>query len=264
MNQMAVVLGASTGTGAAIAARLRDIYPVVVGFHRGFHPKEADMMAREWGVQMAALDVGTNSSCVRAGVSMLEKYLHADDEPRQIGVLVHALSGAAVGPVLDTTTQQIETTFSRMAHSFLWWAQELRASKLLAPGAKLIALSNPVADHYLSNSGVIGAAKAALEAYVRMLAVELGAEGCTVIGVRFGAVVTPALEKVVPKAREQLSALHKRISPYGELQTPSEIGWFVKMLVNQYETRGLNGAILNYTNGAHLTLMDYAFNSRAS
>lgn len=262
MNQMAVVLGASTGTGAAIAARLRETFPVVVGFHRGFHPKEAAVMSHDWGVQMTTLDVGTNSSCVRAGVQMLEQYLHADYGRGQVEVLVHSLSGASVGPVLDTTTQQIESTFARMAHSFLWWAQELRTSKLLAPGAKLIALSNPVADHYLSNSGVIGAAKAALEAYVRMLAVELGSEGCTVLGIRFGAVVTPALEKVVPNARERMTGLHKRISPYGELQTPSDIGHFVKMLVNQYETRGLNGAILNYTNGAHLTLMDATFGNR--
>jgi NAD(P)-dependent dehydrogenase (short-subunit alcohol dehydrogenase family) len=262
MTRIAVVLGASTGTGAACARQLSGSH-VVVGFHRGMHPKEAAQLEHETSVRLQVSDVGSDSACVRGGVEAVNDYLRSNYGRGQVSTLVHALSGASVGRLLDTPWEKVAPTFSRMAHSFLWWAQELHARELLAPGATLIALSNPVAENYLRNAGVIGAAKAALEAYVKALAVELGPFGHRVLCIRFGAVITPALEKVVPGAAERLQELHEHISPYGVVQTTEEIAQFIALLADSYGARGLNGAVIDFTNGAHLKLMDFAFNSLA-
>src|SRR5205814_7842009 len=133
----------------------------------------------------------------------------------------------------DTAPLQIETTFNVMAHSFLWWAQGLHERALLTPNATLIALSNPGAENYLRNSGVIGPAKAALEAYVKALAVEMGRGGRRVFAIRFGAVATPAFEKVVPNWAATMNKVHERISPAGRMQTADEIAAFVALLADR-------------------------------
>jgi NAD(P)-dependent dehydrogenase (short-subunit alcohol dehydrogenase family) len=258
MTKFGVVLGASTGTGAAIAKALA--WPMgdhqVLGFHRGWHPKEAVEMERDRHVEMAALDVGTNFEAVSRGLTHTKR-----EFGRQcVSVFVHALSGASVGAMKSISAEQVEKTFAAQAHSFLWWAQGLYHERLLAPNATLIALSNPVVENYLSGSGVIGPAKAALEAYVKGLAVELGRDGHRVLCVRFGAVMTPAFEKVVPGAAAKMTAVHHSISPVQRMQTAEEIGKFVAVLVDKSEeTAALNGAVVDFTFGAHLTLMDHAF-----
>ena len=64
-----------------------------------------------------------------------------------------------------------------MAHSFVYWVRALVRSRLLAPGAQLLALTNAMNDSSLANLAAIAASKAALETYVRYLAWELGPKG---------------------------------------------------------------------------------------
>lgn len=176
-----------------------------------------------------------------------------------VDVLVHSLSGASVGNILHQTPNQAEQTFNCLAHSFLWWVQGLYVTGMLAPGARIIALSNPCPDFYLRNSGVIGSAKAALESYVKSLAAELGPEGYRVNCIRFSTVLTPALAKVMPEAGlMHMHKLHKSIVPAGRMQTADDVAKFVSLMVRE-ESAWMNGAIVDLTGGAPSMLMDYAF-----
>jgi NAD(P)-dependent dehydrogenase (short-subunit alcohol dehydrogenase family) len=176
----------------------------------------------------------------------------------EIDVFVHSLSGASLGPALAQDERAVARTFNLLAHSFLWWTQELVNLKLLsARGAHLLALSNPCPDFYLQNTGVIGAAKAALEAYVRALAVELGPRWHQVNAMRFSTVLTPALLKVLgPEAVRGLEQLHQRIVPANRIMTAGDVADLVAL---HLKDRWTNGAILDATGGATLTLMDKAF-----
>jgi NAD(P)-dependent dehydrogenase (short-subunit alcohol dehydrogenase family) len=253
-SSYAVVLGASTGVGAAIATRLADNDYDVIGFHRGGHPAEA---ARVPIAHMAVQDVGRDATCVEKGLATVRDLVGS----HRVAVLVHSLSGAATGDALVMSPERVERTFNHLAHSFLWWAQGLSASGLLAPNAMLVALTNPLPEFYLTNSGVIGAAKAALEAYVRILAVEMGDDDVRVNGVRFSTVMTPALRKVVGESgAASLDQLHRLIVPAGRMTTAVEIAEVVARLV---QTPLINGAIIDATAGATSTLLDYAFQAGA-
>lgn len=251
----AVVLGASVGVGAAIMRQLAPNYDLV-GFHRGKHRLEADQLRHEIQTSGAAcgmfvLDVGSSKHDVDNGLRMV-------GNRGPVSVMVHSVSGASLGPMLQTSEGGITTTFNRLAHSFLWWVQGLHSQGLLNDNASIIALSNPCPDFYLRNSGVIGAAKAALEAYVRVLAVELGGAGHRVNCVRFSTVKTPALEAVVPPvAFSKLEDLHHSIIPARRMMTADDVAKFVALLV---QDQWMNGAIVDLTGGATSTLMDYAFN----
>ena len=54
-----------------------------------------------------------------------------------------------------------------MAHSFVYWTQQLVERDLLAPDARLLALTNSLHESLLRQCGMVLASKAALEAYVR-------------------------------------------------------------------------------------------------
>lgn len=255
-----VVLGASTGTGAAVAEVL-DGTPdmVTIGFHRGRHAEDADRMARELEAFVPVKeDVGTSYEAVQRGLDALSEW---GVPSFSVKLLVHALSGASVGSVRTITATQVEKTFAVQAHSFLWWVQGLRERHLLAPQATLVALSNPVADNYLAGAGVIGPAKAALEAYVKALAVEMGREGHRVVCVRFGAVMTPALKKVIgDEAAAKMETINRALVPYGYMQHAAEIAAFIAWLAKHPgETWALNGAVIDFTAGSHLNLLNYAF-----
>jgi enoyl-[acyl-carrier protein] reductase III len=89
---------------------------------------------------------------------------------------------AAVGHFLSTRgdafqPRQFDRTFNYLAHSFAYWTQTLHELDLLAPHARILGLTNVLQESLLHNCGLIAAAKAALEMYVRLLAMELGPLG---------------------------------------------------------------------------------------
>lgn len=248
----AIVLGASSGVGQAIAETLADEYKVV-GFHRGNHDAAANALERDFRVEMHQADAGATYEDFTNAFSMFTEDSHDD-----VSVLVHSLSGAAIGQALTMMPERVERTFNSLAHSLVWWVRALHLNNYFAPKVRVIALSNPCPDFYLQGSGVIGAAKAALESYVRILAAELGDTGITVNCLRFSTVMTPALQKVMPTAGERLEALHKEIVPVGRMQTVDDVADLVYLLTKP-EAGWLNGAIIDGTGGAPSMLMNQAF-----
>jgi NAD(P)-dependent dehydrogenase (short-subunit alcohol dehydrogenase family) len=262
-ERCAIVAGASVGIGAAIVKELARRHYPTLGFHRGRHPEEAARLENlaassvqprslVYDVAMFNRDVGTTQENVYEGIRIVQETCGEEN----VGVFVHSLSGASIGSALTLDARQVEKTFNSMAHSFLWWAQGLHDRNLLAPNALLVALSNPVVDYHLRNTGVIGPAKAALESYVRVLAAELGRYAHCVVGVRFGVVMTPAFEKVMPEAAARMEKVHRKLAPVGTMQSLYTIANFVADLPNY--RFGLTGEIVDFTGGTVPGLLNYA------
>ena len=88
-----------------------------------------------------------------------------------------------------------------------------------AQGARLLGLSNALHDSLLHNTGLIAPAKAALEMYVRQLAMELGPKGYRVNLLKFPTVVTPALSTVLgPEGMAQVGAITTHKLPARQLK----------------------------------------------
>jgi len=258
VGETAIVLGASSGVGYHIAKALAQDCGVV-GFHRGHYPDGAQRLTQDHDVLMLEADCGTVPDDVADAIELLEQHV----AKQSVAVLVHSLSGASVGPLVTQNPAAIERTFNRLAHSYFWWVQGLLKTQLLAPSCTFVALSNPCPDFYLANTGVIGAAKAALEAYVRLLGCELGNYGQGLhraVGIRFSTVLTPALEKVMPAAIPGLVKLHNEIQPQHRMQTAENVAEIVRSIALQ-DTPWINGTTIDATGGAPLMLMNYAFKS---
>lgn len=260
-DHWAVILGASTGTGAAIAQALaRDPGLHICAFHRGNHPEDAADTERavrgaarklRWLIADAGTAAGAEQGCA---------VLHDLLGEGRVRVFVHSIANASLGRLSPgaqaLSLRQIEKTFNSMAHSFLYWVRALLDRGLMAEGGRFLALTNPNAQHLIRDTGAIAAAKSALETYVRYLAWELGPRGYRVNALRFGATRTAALSRVVGEAR--LQAFEGRIAsvaPAGRLCTTADVGDFVSVLAGP---RGawFNGAVIDYTGGESLALYD--------
>jgi NAD(P)-dependent dehydrogenase (short-subunit alcohol dehydrogenase family) len=260
VSDWAVILGVSAGTGAAIARQVaHDPGLNVYGVHRGHQPASAaavEATVRSAGrtVTLRLGDAGTAEGA-RAGVAALRDQIGTG----RVRLLVHAIANASVGPLLGPralTPRQVEKTFSAMAHSFPWWIQELVRADMLAPSARLFGLGNPVTDVLADDLGVIAAAKAALEVYVRVLAGELGRAGHRVNLVKFGLIDTRAAQVAFPPQRwARVLARAAEVTPAGRLCTADEVARLVAMLTGP-AGEWFNGATIDFTGGMVQHLLD--------
>jgi len=264
MSEWSVILGASSGTGAAVAKAVAESPGLhLFGAHRGRYQEGADAVsaAVEATGRRAVMwrgDAGTFDGC-EAGADALAEAI-GDGKVR---LFVHAIACASLGQLAAGDLlhpRQVEKTFDAMAHSFVWWSRALVQRGLLADGARILGLTNPLHTTHLHNTGVISASKAALEMYVRHLAIELGPMGYRVNLLKFGTVMTPALNHVyTDEALARLEAAHRRINTTGTMCTVDEVASFIRLLLGD-AAGWFSGATIDFTGGMNLKLLDVVLN----
>ena len=261
-GRWALILGVTGGSGAAIArAVARQANLDVYGLHRGNWPEAAlavenDVTASGRRARLVLADAGTEE-----GASAGADALLAQLGPRTIKLFVHAIASASVGRLVAAEERKldqrrIEKSFNAMAHSFVYWAQALVERDLLAPEARLLGLSNPMDDAVVSGTAVIAATKAALGAYVRHLAHELGPRGHRVNLLKFGAVTTQAVRRTFgSEGVERLQRVLEQALPARRLCTAEEVGSLVATLAGE-SCGWFNGATIDFTGGEFQGLMN--------
>jgi enoyl-[acyl-carrier-protein] reductase (NADH) len=143
-------------------------------------------------------------------------------------------------------------TLDVMAHSFVWWTQDLLAAGLLAEGAKLFAMTSAGSHRVWPAYGPVSAAKAALEAHVRQLAVELAPVGIAVNAIQAGVTDTPAARRI-PGSAKMFDAA-RQANPGGRLTTPEDVAALVVALAadDSAQMARLTGNILKVDGGEDL------------
>ena len=213
-----LVTGGSRGIGRAIALRFaRDgARRIALGYLR--NDAAAEAAAEE------LRGVGVEVTLVRGNVTS-QRVL---DEVAALGpldVVVHNAATGVVRPALETEDKHWDWTLNANARALLGLARA--AAPTMPRGSSIVAISSLGAQRVLENYVLIGVSKAALEALVRYLAVELAPRGIRVHAVSGGVVETGALEHF-PNKDEMLRA--GRANPVGRLVTPEDIAGAVAFL----------------------------------
>lgn len=116
----------------------------------------------------------------------------------EIDFLVHAIAYSdkeeLKGPYCNTTRKNFLNALDISCYSFTALAQ--RAAKLMKNGGSLISLTYYGAEKVMPHYNVMGVAKAALEASIRYLAVDLGKHNIRVNGLSSGPVKTLAASAI--------------------------------------------------------------------
>jgi len=112
----------------------------------------------------------------------------------QLDFLVHCIAYSnkdeLTGRYLDTTLENFSTSLSISCYSFTALCQ--RAEKLMSNGGSIVTLTYYGAEKVVPHYNVMGVAKAALEASVRYLAVDLGRNNVRVNAISAGPIKTLA------------------------------------------------------------------------
>jgi NAD(P)-dependent dehydrogenase (short-subunit alcohol dehydrogenase family) len=186
-----------------------------------------------------------------AAMDRIEAVL-ARDEATHIHLLVHSLAFGSLGPFIaaragDAVDEaRMEMTLRVMAHSLVYWVQDLVWRGLLARGSRVYALSSGGAERVSPLYAAVSAAKAALESHVRQLAVELGPRGVAVNALRPGVADTPALRAIPGHEPYVEQAL--RMNPGGRLTTPEDVAVLLAALAEPRIT-WLTGAVIPVDGG---------------
>jgi enoyl-[acyl-carrier-protein] reductase (NADH) len=127
----------------------------------------------------------------------------------------------ADNPKEAVSKDQMDMTLDVMAHSLVYWTQDVVARGLMGPGGRVFAMTSGGGTRVLPNYGPVSGAKAALESHVRQLAMELAPRSITVNAVRAGVTDTPALQKIPGSDRIKAGALAR--NPGGRLTTTEDV-----------------------------------------
>jgi enoyl-[acyl-carrier protein] reductase III len=227
-GKIALVTGSGRGIGRAIVLHFAERgADVVVNFFRNRTPAEqtaAEIRQR-----------GRRALLIKANIGQLDGLQHLFDEvEKEFGGLDILVSNAASGynrPVMEQRPKGWEWTMNINARALLFAAQ--RAVPLMQPrgGGAIVAITSPGSTRVLPDYSVVGASKAALEALVRYLAVELAPKHIVVNAVSPGVVLTDALQHFDSiKQDEHLIENASAQIPAGRLVAPEDIAGVVAFL----------------------------------
>ncbi len=222
-GRLALVTGGSRGIGRAITLDL-----VQRGAHVAFSYLRNSDAAEETLAQVKAL--GGTGYAIKGRIDDTER-CHAlvDEAAAALGGLDLLISNAASGvirPAMEVTEKHWDWTLDTNARALLLLAQRAVPLMEARGGGGIVALSSLGSFRVLENYTLIGVSKAALEACVRYLGVELAPKGIRVNAVSGGVVNTDALEHF--PNRDKMLAMGER-TPAGRILDPVDlaqaVGW---------------------------------------
>jgi enoyl-[acyl-carrier protein] reductase III len=213
-----LVTGGSRGIGKTIALRFASLGAarVAIGYMR------TDRAAEETASELRTL--GAEPILVRGNVAS-QRIAEEVAELGPLDVLIHAAATGVIRPALETEDKHWDWTLSANSRALLSLARA--AAPTMPAGSSIVALSSLGSTRVLENYALVGASKAALEALVRYLAVELAPQGIRVNAVSAGVVETGALE-YFPN-REAMLEMGVR-NPVGRIVTPEDVAACVTFL----------------------------------
>ncbi|MGA2298806.1 MAG: SDR family oxidoreductase [FCB group bacterium] len=241
-NLNAVILGSSSGFGRASAMELARMGYNIYGIHldTGANKKEADRIVEElrcFGVRVRFFNQNAADESKRREIINTIKDELAEDDNSKIRVLMHSLAFGTIGPLISANREdeinkkRIEMTMNVMANSLLYWAQDIFHNQLFAEDSRIIALTSSGSNRAMKGYGAVSVAKAALESFVRQLAVELAPFKITVNALMPGVTDTPAAQKLpdFPRMLKFCAEHH----PYDRNTFPQDVAKAIALIIDE-------------------------------
>ena len=226
-NKIALITGSSRGIGRALALALAEQgASIVVNYHRN------EVLAAE--VSAAVEGLGGRAFSVQANMEEPADIDRLFDEAKaQFGRLDYFVSNAAASSfknIDDLKVHNLDRSYALNVRAFVLGAQ--RAARLMADGGRIVVLSSYGSIRAFPTYANLGSNKAAIEAWVRYMAVEFAPRGINVNAINGGLIDTESLGYFygnVPGMAPLEGVLEK--IPKRRLGTPREVADAVAFLL---------------------------------
>jgi NAD(P)-dependent dehydrogenase (short-subunit alcohol dehydrogenase family) len=260
-DNWALILGASSGFGEATSLALAEAGMHIFGVHldRKSTMENAERIIsqiKEKGREAFFFNVNAaDPEKRRETVDQIEQVLKENGNPSGIKVMLHSLAFGTLKPYIGSSPKDMVTdsnmnmTLDVMAHSLVYWTQELVHRKLMVKGGRIFAMTSAGSHRVWPTYGPVSASKAALEAHVRQLAVELAPFGITVNAIQAGVTDTPALRKI--PGNEIIIENALRVNPGKRLTTTKDVAEAIVALSHP-GTHWMTGNVIRVDGGEDL------------
>jgi enoyl-[acyl-carrier protein] reductase III len=222
-----LITGASRGIGKALALTLaRGGAAIAVNYK-----KNADLADQ---TRQEIEELGGTAITVAADVEEPEEITRLFEvvaaEFGKLDFFVNNAAASSFKNIADLKQHHLDRSYAMNVRSFVLGAQH--AVALMPAGGRIVALSSYGSIRAYPTYANLGSAKAAIEAWVRYMAVEFGARGINVNAVNGGIIETASSEYFynVP-GMAPLSAVLPRI-PKGRMGTAQEVADVIAFLLS--------------------------------
>jgi NAD(P)-dependent dehydrogenase (short-subunit alcohol dehydrogenase family) len=254
----ALILGASSGFGAAASRALAGAGLDVFGVHldRRATLPNVERLAddiRAGGREARFFNVNAADHDRRAEtVAEMQRVLEERGETGTVRVLMHSLAFGTLklfiaDPTKDAVSPgQMDMSLDVMAHSLVYWTQEVVGRGLMTSGGRIYAMTSAGGTRVLPHYGPVSAAKAALESHVRQLAMELAPRGITVNSIRAGVTETAASTRI--PGYEAIAAAARARNPSGRMTLTDDVARAIVVLSHP-DTYWITGNVIGVDGG---------------
>jgi enoyl-[acyl-carrier protein] reductase I len=279
----AIILGGSSGLGLAAARKLaahgmnlcivhRDPGVEMERIHAAFEALRAT------GVQVITFNADVTRSDKRTHIletlqtameaqneisvtDALQTAIESDNTSKtsapakaKVRCLLHSIARGTLKAMLPETGTALSIddyriTLDSMAYSLYEWVKDLSDKELFATDARVLSFTSEGSHRAWKHYGAVSAAKAALEAISRNIALEFAPRGIRANCIQAGTTNTRSLQ-LIPGS-DQLIAWSEARSPFQRLTTPEDVANVVYLLCKD-EAAWINGAIIPVDGGAHI------------
>lgn len=261
LDGWALILGASSGFGEAVSLACARAGLDVFGVHldrKATVPNAERIVAeiRALGREAHFFNINAADAEKRAEVAAeMQRVLEARGAMGSLRVLLHSLAFGTLKPYIAdpikdaVSPAQLDMTVDVMAHTLVYWTQEVVARGLMGRGGRIFAMTSAGGARVLPSYGPVSAAKAALESHIRQLASELAPRGITANSIRAGVTATPAAKKI--PGYERIAEQARRRNPSGRMTTPADVARAIVVLSHP-DTYWITGNVIGVDGGEEI------------
>ena len=249
MKQWALILGASSGIGAACAKKLAESGINIYGIYLR-KPQSVITKLEEYIKSQ-------NVECFFHKMNAMneDKRIEAIKNLQKLGNIkcfIHSIAFGTLKPMITKNEKEalnyknIEMTINVMGSSLVYWSQALYRTNLLKKGSQIYSMTSSGGRKQWPSYGAISMAKATLESASRQLAIELAHKGISVNAIQAGVTDTPALRKI-PGNQEMIDYAINN-NPSKRLTTPEDIAEYIALFI-QTNNSWMTGNIIRLDGG---------------
>lgn len=258
-NEWALILGASSGLGLATARKLASQGLNLCLLYRtrksdlSTVEHEFDRIMRKHNIQLAHFNMDAVKQETRTHV--LNEIEQQFSKNGKIKAMVHSIAKGNLKPMVSRDQKELQNddfhlTLENMAISLYDWTKAVFSRDLFSPDARIISFTSEGNTKAWENYAAVSAAKAALEAITRNIALEFATYGIKANCIQAGITDTPSFRRI--PGSETLKEYALLRSPSNRLTTPENIADVVYLLLRD-EAKWINGVTIPVDGGAHLS-----------